>query len=197
MGGAQDRFRGSERLAELEKIGSEEFVTLLKRHELFREDDVTFDDIDDGAKYRYVGDDFIIDKDALEKLDVEGLLIVGNLEIDFLDVNDVLSDYGVLCVTGDVTCENFVYMTESTGVSIGGNLVVKKAFFADCGNSVLQVNGDFVAELLCNSQCSVDVGGEERYEEKTTEELAQALGLDVEDYADDAIQSYFEEIAES
>lgn len=98
-------------------------------------------------------------------------------------------------MTGDLRCKDLFYCTESTGVSIGGNLTVDQLFYADCGNSVLQVNGNLSAKVVFISQCSVEVGGKEKAEfsNKITMEDLQTMGISVKDhsYPEKAIRGYF------
>lgn len=187
--------------AAFKKIESEdEFVELLKKHDLFREDDVTFDDFDEQNNYVYTGDDFRVDPSILDELEIFALLIEGNVEAELLIVSDILADFGVLCVTGNVHCQNLDYRTESTGVVVGGNLEVDKIFIADCGNSVLQVNGDFNAKLGYVAQCSVEVRGQETFghDDSVTLDDLRALGVNVDGHDDpqDAIDAHFESLAD-
>ena len=174
----------------------EELVKLLKKYELFREDDVTFDDLGSGAMYVYSGDDFTVDAAMLADMEVSALLIVGQVRAEFLSVADILEDFGVFCVTGDVRCKDFLYMTESTGVCVGGDLVVDNFFYADCGNSVLQVNKNLSAKLFFNSQCSIEVKGQETFEfdESIGRDEVQSLGLTIADDQDpgEAVVAYFD-----
>jgi len=179
-----------------EITSAEAFVERLKGHGLYREDDVTFEEIGEERMYVYQGDDFHVDAELLVSMDVCGLLIEGSVEVSLLSVSDVLPDFGVFCVTGDVRCEDMLCVTESTGVVVGGDLVIANAFYADCGNSVIQVNGDLRAKVFFNSQCSIDVHGTESTEldeGATAEQLAMA-GIPVGDdeEPDDAVERYFD-----
>jgi hypothetical protein len=182
---------------DFKKIESEEeFVQLLKSRDLFREDDVTFDDLGADNMYLYTGDDFQIDADMLLDMQISALLVDGSVRAEFISVGDILPDFGVFCVTGDVRCKDFLYMTESTGMSVGGDLVIEHFFFSDCGNSVLQVNKSLRAKLFFNSQCSIDVRGEEdtQFDESATKQDLQSLGLDVseEQRPAEAVRAYFD-----
>lgn len=183
--------RSAFRLVESE----EEFVALLREHDLFREDDVVFDDLAVDNNYVYVGDDFEVDPEMLEEMGIGGLLIIGSVRVDSLRVSDILGDAGVFCVTGNLSCRDMLYMTEMTGVGVGGNLVVENAFYADCGNSGLQVNGNLSARILFNFQCEIDVRGEEtsEYDESATLEELQSLGIPTTETntPNDAMQRYF------
>ncbi len=177
-------------------IGSgEEFAELLKTYGLYREDDVTFDELDDGTNYVFVGDDFHIDAEIFETLDLGSILVEGNVTLDFLSIGDVLPDFGVFCVTGNVQCKDMQCCTESTGVSIGGDLTVTNVFYADCGNSVIQVNGDFKAKVLFVAQCSVEVAGEEvsEFDDEVTLSELESIGLPIAGHskANSAIEAYF------
>ena len=146
--------------------------------------------------YVYRGDDFHVDADLLASMDISGLLVEGSVEVDLLSISDILPDFGVFCVTGDVRCAAMICVTESTGVAIGGDLVIGTAFYADCGNSVVQVNGDLRAKVFFNAQCSIDVRGTESTEldeGATAEQLAMA-GIPVGDdeEPDDAVERYFD-----
>lgn len=167
---------------QFKQIESEQaFVELLEQHGLFREDDVTFDDLGASNMYVYTGDDFEVDADVLAELELGALLIEGTVTADYLSVSDILPDFGVFCVTGDVRCKNLSYVTESTGMCIGGDLVIENFFFSDCGNSVLQVNKDLTARLFFNFQCAVEVRGRTNVEhdENITREDLVALGVAV------------------
>ncbi len=181
--------------SQLQRIGSEdEFVALLKKHDLFREDDITFDDLGENM-YVYTGDDLRVDAGQFEELEVSALLVVGNVRAEFISVGDILPDYGVFCVTGDVRCKDMLYMTESTGMVVGGDLLIEHAFYSDCGNSVLQVNGNLSAKLFFNSQCSIDIRGTETSEldESAGANELVAFGIDVEDgqRPAEAVREYF------
>lgn len=173
----------------------EEFNELLQEHGLFREDDVTFESLDHGELYVFTGDGFEIDAELFEELEIAGLLVEGSVQMDYLSVSDLLPDLGVFCITGSVRCKDMMYATESTGMVVGGDLVIENLFYADCGNSVLQVNGDLTAKLLFNSQCSVEVRGKEttEYDESISAEQLAAIGLTVDQGGDpgDAVRSYF------
>ncbi len=179
------------------KIESEdEMLQLLKKYELFREDDVTFEDLAAENMYVYAGDDFAAEAEMLSELGLSALLVEGSVHVDYLSVGDILPDYGVFCVTGDVRCKDFYYATESTGMVVGGNLLVENALYADCGNSVLQVNKNFDAKLLFDSQCSIDVRGRERteFDKSATPAQLQALGIDTTDGQTpaEAVRAYFQ-----
>ena len=148
----------------LVQIESEEALAkLLKEHDLFREEDVTFEDLGGtGNMYVYTGNDFRLDADMLAGLEVSALLIDGNFVTGRLSVSDILSDFGVFCVSGDVRCKDFKYVTESTGMVVGGNFIIDDIGYVDCGNSVLQVNKDLEAKLFFNAQCSVEVRGRQK-----------------------------------
>lgn len=186
--------------SDFQKIESEEeFVALLKKHDLFREDDVTFEDFGENM-FAYTGDDFRVDAELFEELEISALLVDGNVRAEFLSVSDILPDFGVFCVTGDVRCKDLLYMTESTGMAVGGDLVIEHAFYSDCGNSVLQVNGNLSAKLLFNSQCSIDVKGKETSELDETVEAEQlgSLGITVGDDQSpaEAVRAYFDKYDE-
>ncbi len=182
---------------QLKQIESEEeLVRLLKQHGLFREDDVTFEELASGNMYVYTGDDFQVDAGVLADLEISALLVEGTVRVEDLRISDILPDYGVFCVTGDVRCKDLFYMTELTAVCVGGDLEIEHVFYADCGNSVLQVNKDLRARLFFNFQCSVDVRGRTNVEhdETISQEALGLLGISV---ADDerigtAVRSYFE-----
>jgi hypothetical protein len=167
--------------AEFQKIESEdEFVALLKKHDLFREDDITFDDLGEDM-YVYTGNDFRVDAALFEELEFSALLVVGNVVADFISVTDILGDSGAFCVTGNMRCKDLFYMTESTGMGVGGNLVIENIFYSDCGNSGLQVNGDLTAKLFFNFQCDIDVRGQEtiEFDESATAEELASFGITV------------------
>jgi hypothetical protein len=178
------------------KIESEdEFVQLLKEHGLYREDDITFDDLGAYNMHVYTGDDFVVDRKVFEDLELGSLLIVGSVRADSFRVSDVLNDYGVLCVTGSLQCRDMLYMTESTSVGIGQDLVIENYFYSDCGNSGLQVNGDLSAKLFFNFQCAIEVRGEQKtqLDERATAEDLRSLGLAVADdeRPNDVLMRYF------
>ena len=79
-------------------------------------------------------------------------------------------------------------------MGIGGNLVIENFYYADCGNSVLQVNKNLSAKLFFNSQCSVEVKGQEncQFDESVSREEIESLGLAVPEDTnlDDAIRAY-------
>lgn len=87
-------------------------------------------------------------------------------------------------------------MTESTGMVVGGDLTIENVFYADCGNSVLQVNGDLKAKLFYDSQCSIEVEGktEVQHDESVTAAQLLALGIEAEgdDETNDAVRAYFD-----
>lgn len=172
------------------------FAALLKEAGLFREDDVTFEDFGE-AMFVYTGDDFSIDAALFESMEISSLLVKGSVTVDRLSVSEILGDLGVFAVTGNVHCKDMLYMTECTGVVIGGGLEISNAFYADCGNSVLQVGRDASARLFFNPQCTIDVHGDSRFEldeEASAEEVAALLGVDADADADvdEMIQAYFE-----
>ena len=182
--------------ANFKQIDSEEaFVEILKQHQLFREDDVVFDDLSDGKLYVYTGDDFQVDTDLLESMEIGGLLVEGSVRAESISVSDILGDAGVFCVTGDLRCRDMLYMTEMTGVGIGQDLVIDNFFYSDCGNSGLQVNGNLTAKLFFNFQCEIDVRGEEnvQLDESASADELVALGLPVADgeRPNAALQRYF------
>ena len=97
---------------------------------------------------------------------------------------------------GDVRCGDLRYCSECTGMAIGGALEVRNLFYTDCGNSVLQVKGDFSARHACVVQCSIEVRGEERFENGEADRIAEALGIDLEPYggdADEALEAYLDQ----
>ncbi len=180
----------------------EEFVVLLKQHDLFREDDVTFDAFDEGGMYVYSGDDFELDEEALAEFELSALLVEGSVHADLFAVSNVLGDCGVFCVTGDVRCKDFFYMTEMTGVGIGGNLTIENFYYSDCGNSGLEVKGDLRAKLFFNSQCEVEVHGSTEVEVDEVAlrrdaaagmEILRGFGLEVADgeNASEVVREYF------
>ncbi|MEM9189933.1 MAG: hypothetical protein AAGF12_12195 [Myxococcota bacterium] len=177
----------------------DEFVALLKKHDLFREDDVTFDDIEEDGMYTFTGNGFQLDAALLDSLEISALLVEGDVTVESLSVNDILPDFGVFCVSGHVHCKDFYCATESTGVSIGGNLSVSHIFYADCGNSVVQVNGDLTAKVLFVSQCLVEVRGDEKseFDQSVSNSDLAALGLTTEEgeKAEKAIAAYFEALS--
>lgn len=182
---------------DFEEIASAEaFGERLKGHGLFREEDVTFEDIGEERMYVYRGNDFHVDPELLASMDISGLLVEGSVTVDFLSVSEVLPDFGVFCVTGDLRCTDMLCVTESTGVVIGGDLVITNAFYADCGNSVIQVNGDLRAKVFFNAQCSIDVRGTEAVEldEGATAEQLSMAGIPVGDDEDpdDAVERFFD-----
>lgn len=181
------------RLREIEE--EDDFVELLKAHGLFREDDVTFDDLAAFRMYVYTGDDFEIDPDLFAELGLGALLVEGAVRTEYLRVSDIVSDCGVFCVTGDVRCKDLLYMTETTGVGVAGSLVIDNIFYADCGNSVLQVNKDLSARLLFNSQCDIEVAGRKtvEHDESLTKEDLASLGIAVSDdkSTDQLVRAYF------
>ncbi|MEM9072744.1 MAG: hypothetical protein AAGE52_29835 [Myxococcota bacterium] len=185
-----------ERFVEVASL--EEFEATLRNHKLYREDDVTFDDLAAGKMYVYRGDDFVVDSELLESLDISALLIEGSIEAAFLSVGAIFPEIGVLCVTGDVGCKDMLCMTESTGMVVGGSLHISNAFYADCGNSVIQVNGNLTAKLFYNTQCSVDVHGEEKVEldESVSAEQLAALGINVGEDQDtaEAVEAYLDQL---
>lgn len=179
-----------------EVTSAKAFVERLEGHGLYREEDVTFEEIGEDRMYVYRGDDFHVDADLLASMDISGLLVEGSVEVDLLSVSDILPDFGVFCVTGDVRCMDMLCVTECTGMAVGGDLVIGNAFYADCGNSVIQVNGDLRAKVFFNAQCSIDVHGTESTEldeGATAEQLAMA-GIPVGDdeEPDDAVERYFD-----
>jgi hypothetical protein len=181
--------------SQLQRIASEaEFVALLKKHGVFREDDITFDDLGENM-YVYTGDDLRVDAGQFEDLEVSALLVVGNVRAEFISVGDILPDYGVFCVTGDVRCKDMLCMTESTGMVVGGDLLIEHAIYSDCGNSVIQVNGNLSAKLFFNSQCSIDIRGTEATEldESAGAEELVAFGISVDDgqRPAEAVREYF------
>lgn len=173
-----------------------EFLQLLKAHRLYRAKDVTFEGLGDGNMYVYTGDDFEPDLELLEELEPSALLVVGNVQTQLLRISDILIDYGVFCVTGNVTCDDMLYMTESTGVAIGGKLSVANIFYADCGNSVLQVNGEVHAKLFYNSQCTIEVGGKQTtaFDDSITVKQLATLGIAAKskDEISEAVRGYFD-----
>jgi hypothetical protein len=182
---------------DFKRISSEkDFVQMLKERNLYREDDVTFEELGSGKMYVYTGDNFEPDPDVLGDLELTGLLVDGTVRTEFLSISDVLEDIGVFCVSGDVTCKDLLYMTESTGVVVGGNLQVENVAFADCGNSVLQVNKDLRAKLFFNAQCSLEVAGKQDvgFDEDITAKQLATLGIhaDDDDAVAEAISDYFE-----
>ncbi len=192
---------GTMKKADFKSIESEEqFVELLKKHTLYREDDVTFESLGAEGMYVYSGDDFRVDEGLLADMGMSALLIVGNVEAELLSIGTILCDYGVFCVTGDLRCRDMHYCTESTGVSIGGNLEIENLLYADCGNSVLQVNGDLRAKLAFISQCSVDILGsnQAQFDEDLSVSDLASIGLpsDGEQEPDDIVRAYFEALAE-
>jgi len=76
------------------------------------------------------------------------------------------------------------------------DLVIENIFYADCGNSVLQVNKNVTAKLFFESQCSVDVRGElnSQFGERVSKEGIKSLGIAVlaEQSEDEANRAYFE-----
>ena len=92
----------------------EEFALLLKKHDLFREDDVTFEDLGEDNIYLYSGDDFRVDAEMLAAMEISALLVDGTVRVDSVSVSEILPDYGVFCVTGDLQCKDMLYVTEST-----------------------------------------------------------------------------------
>lgn len=164
----------------LKKIETEaEMVALLKEHDLYVEDDVTFDSFDFGNMYLYTGDDFELDADKLSALEISALLIRGSVRAEYFNVSDVLGDTGVFCVTGNVHCQDMLYMTECTSVMVGGDLVIGGVCYADCGNSGLHVHGSLRSKLLFNFQCSIEVRGVEAAEldRDASPDQLQALGI--------------------
>jgi hypothetical protein len=156
---------------------------------------VTFDDLGAANMYVYTGDDFQADPDVLGELELGALLVEGTVRAEYLRVSDILSDFGVFCVTGDVRCKDLLYMTESTGMCVGGDLVIENVFYSDCGNSVLQVNKDLTARLFFNSQCSVEVSGRTNVEHDEGIELEDLRSLGIEgsgDEPDEIVRSYFD-----
>lgn len=184
---------------DLKPTSPEDFESLLRAHNLFREDDITFDDLEEDL-FVYTGNDFEIDASVLDSMHIQGLIIVGDLKVDFLDVSSALGDFGVLCVTGDVKCKDMLYMTECTSVCVSGNLTIDEVFYADCGNSGLHVHKKITSKLFYNSQCDVD--GEESLqfefdESVTDEDLVSAFpgvkATDGDDSQYEAIRAYFRE----
>jgi len=172
-----------------------EFLQLLKAHKLYRAKDVTFEGLGDGNMYIYTGDDFEPDLELLEELEPSALLVIGNVESELLRISDILADFGVFCVTGNVSCTDMLYRTESTGVVIGGDLNIENIFYADCGNSVLQVNGGVHAKLFYNSQCTIEVGGKQSttFDESITVKQLATLGIEAKnkDAINEAVRDYF------
>jgi hypothetical protein len=183
--------------ADFKKIESEDaFVQLLKEHDLYREDDVTFDDVGAYNMHVYTGDDFVVDRALFEALELGSLLVVGSVRADSFRVSDILNDYGVFCVTGSLRCRDMLYMTESTGVGIGKDLVIENVFYSDCGNSGLQVNGNLDAKVFYNFQCAVEVRGTQTVQldrEASADDL-RAFGLAVTDgeRPNETLMRYFE-----
>lgn len=187
-----------EKFREIES--EDELIALLRQHRLFRDDDVTFEDLAGDKMYVYSGDDFSVDIPMLENMEPSAILIEGDVEVDYLSISDVLGDFGVLCVTGDIRCKDFFCGTESTGLSIGGDLHIANLGYLECGNSVVQVNGNIHAKLFYISQCSVEVEGEEKveFDESASDNELRSLGLEFEDgEADEALQAYFQGLDES
>jgi len=172
------------------------FIERLEGHGLFRKEDVTYEEIGEDRMYVYRGDDFHVDAELLASLEISALLVEGSVDVDLLSVSDILPDFGVFCVTGDVRCTDMLCVTESTGMAVGGDLVIANAFYADCGNSVIQVNGDLRAKVFFNAQCSIDVRGTESIEldEGATPEQLSMAGIPVGDdeEPDDAVERFFE-----
>lgn len=183
--------------SDLEPTSPEEFESLLRAHNLFIEDDITFDDLEEDL-FVYRGNDFRIDPAVLASMDISGLLILGDVTVDFLNVTSVIGDFGVFCIAGDLKCEDMLYMTECSSVCVTGDLKIGGIFYASCGNSGLHVHKRITSKLFENFQCDVD--GEESLESEfdessTDEELKLAfpsLDLDGAESRYKAIRSYFE-----
>lgn len=173
----------------------EEFVALLKEHDLFREDDVTFDDLGVGRRYVYTGDDFAVDVELFEGMDICGLLVEGSVTLDYLRVSDITPEMGVFCVTGDLRCKDMLFMTECSSVAVAGDVVIDNVFYADCGNSGLEVNGNLTAKLFFDFQCSTNVRGKESFEHdsRVSEQTLAALGVTFAEgqQSSEAVRAYF------
>lgn len=186
------------RKASFNRIDQSDFVAQLKKNNLFRDNDLTFEELEDHGNYVYIGDDFSVEVDLLDELEVTGLLIIGDLEVDNLSIGEIFPDFGVFCVTGDVRCKNFLFRTETVGVSIGGDVHVENIFYADCSNSVLQINGNLDARVSFNAQSLIEVRGTTKLEfseKNLTVKDLQAIGFTVKgrgEEVDDIIRAHFE-----
>ncbi len=188
--------------SQFKRIATEnEFLQLLKGHKLYRAKDVTFEGLGDGNMYVYTGDDFEPDLELLEDLEPSGLLIVGSVQTQLLRISDILVDFGVFCITGDVNCDDMLYMTESTAVVIGGTLNIENIFYADCGNSVLHVNAKVRAKLFYNSQCTIEVGGKQdtAFDDSISVKQLATLGIAAknEGAINAAVRAYFDKYGSS
>ncbi|MEM9860056.1 MAG: hypothetical protein AAF938_00470 [Myxococcota bacterium] len=173
----------------------EAFEELLRKHGLFREDDVTMDDLGSENMWVYTGNDFAIDPEFMASLELSEFLIVGDLSVERFDVAAALDDYGVFAVTGNLTCQDLIYATECTALSIAGDLHISRVAYLNCGNSVLQVNGNLTVGLFYDDQCSIDVRGEEKSKldrNSSVDDIAAHLGVEAGGRsADDIIREFF------